>query len=103
MAHQEGRQDSAGGGAASRSGENDKAEQIRQKAVQLRRRAAEVARSVADTEDQVAATLEKVAERRTGPDAERLHAKAGEARRFAAQERDLSAEYAREDDGESPA
>ncbi|HEY2261127.1 MAG TPA: hypothetical protein VGI96_00720 [Streptosporangiaceae bacterium] len=57
---------------------------------------------MAATEEQVAVTLDKVAEHRPETDAERLRAQAEEARRFAAQERDLSVKYdARSDDDES--
>jgi hypothetical protein len=55
-----------------------------------------------EKEKQVAVTLEKVAEHRPEPHAERLRGQAEEARRFAAQERDLSVKYdARSDDDES--
>lgn len=53
---------------------------------EVRRQAAEAARATAVTEEQVAATSEKLAESRQGPDAERLQAKAQEARQCAAQE-----------------
>jgi len=75
------------------SPDNERAEQTRQKWFRLRRRAAEAARSVAATEDRVAQTLERLAENRPDADAERLRAKAKEARRCAARERDLGAQY----------
>jgi hypothetical protein len=53
---------------------------MRQKAAELRRRAADLAGSIASTEEHVAATLEKVADHRPPDDAERLRARADEAR-----------------------
>jgi xanthine dehydrogenase YagT iron-sulfur-binding subunit len=75
------------------SGENERTDRIGREAARLRRQAAAAARAVAATEDQVAETFERVAEHRPDPDASRLRAKAEEARRFAAKERDLSREY----------
>jgi hypothetical protein len=73
----------------------------REQHAELRRRMAEVAGSVAATEEKVAATLDEAAKLRSPDDAERLSAKAEEARKYAAKERDRSAGFdasAREDD-----
>jgi hypothetical protein len=73
----------------------------REQHAELRRRMAEVAGSVAATEEKIAATLDEVAKFRPPHDAERLNAKAEEARQYAAKERDRSASFAasaREDD-----
>lgn len=67
--------------------------QQREQQAELRRRMAEVAGYVAATEEKVAATLEEVAKHRAPHDAERLTAKAEEARRYAAKERDRSVNF----------
>jgi hypothetical protein len=73
----------------------------REQHAELRRRMAEVAGFVAATEEKVAATLDEVAKFRSPHDAQRLNAKAEEARKYAAKEHDRSADFeksAREDD-----
>ncbi|HEY7260642.1 MAG TPA: hypothetical protein VH589_04055 [Trebonia sp.] len=65
----------------------------REQHAELRRRMAEVAGYVAATEEKIAATLDEVAKFRPPHDAERLNAKAEEARKFAAKERDRSASF----------
>jgi hypothetical protein len=73
--------------------EPERIDQLVREVTRLRRRIADVADHVSVTEEQVAGTLERVAEHRPRPDAERLRARANEARRCAAMERDLSAKY----------
>jgi hypothetical protein len=63
----------------------------------LRQRLGATAASVAATEEQVAATLDRLARARPH-DAERLRARATQARLFAAEERDRAAEYCRPTD-----
>jgi uncharacterized protein YhbP (UPF0306 family) len=65
----------------------------REQHAELRRRMAEVAGYVAATEEKIAATLDEVAKFRPPHDAERLSAKAEEARKYAAKERDRSAAF----------
>jgi hypothetical protein len=56
------------------SGNEGQAHRLEQERIRLQRRMAELAASIADTEEQVAGTFEVIAERRSGPDAERLRA-----------------------------
>lgn len=65
----------------------------RERHAELRHRMAEVAGYVAATEEKIAATLDEVAKHRSPYDAERLSAKAEEARQYAAKERDRSAAF----------
>ncbi len=82
------------------SGHEEQARHLEEERARLRRRMGEVAASIADTEEQVAGTLEAIAERRSGPDAERLRAQAAGARDYAAKERGRAAGYgAGSDDG----
>jgi len=71
----------------------ERSHRFEQELVALRRRMAEVAATVADTEEQVAITLDDVAEHRSPPDAERLRARAEEARQAAARERRRAVSY----------
>jgi hypothetical protein len=73
--------------------EKKRADHAAQEAARLRLWAAEVASSLAATEEEVTRTLEKIAQHRSPPDAERLRARADEARRYAAVVRDRSAKY----------
>lgn len=65
----------------------------REQHAELRRRMAEVAGYMAATEEKVAATLDEVAKFRPPHEAKRLSAKAEEARKYAAKERDRSAAF----------
>ena len=65
----------------------------REQHAELRRRMGEVAGYVAATEEKIAATLDEVAKFRPPHEAERLSAKAEEARKYAAKERDRSAAF----------
>jgi hypothetical protein len=65
---------------------------LRNNAASLRQRTAAVAASIADTEEGLADTLDRIARIRP-KDAERLHAKADQARKFAAHERTQAAIY----------
>jgi hypothetical protein len=65
----------------------------REQHAELRRRMADVAGYVAATEEKIAATLDEIAKFRSPSDAERLSAKAEEARQYAAKERDRSASF----------
>ena len=65
----------------------------RERHAELRRRMGEVAGHVAATEEKIAATLDEVAKFRPPHEAERLSAKAEEARKYAAKERDRSAAF----------
>lgn len=73
--------------------DEERAHRLGQKEAELRRRMAEMAGSVAATEEKVADTFEQVAKHRSPPDAERLRAKARDARGYAAKQRDRAANY----------
>ena len=75
--------------------EEEQAYRRKQQQARLQRRMAELAASVADTEEEVAGTFEAMSERRPGPDAERLRAKARHADLFLAPSRITSASTAR--------
>jgi hypothetical protein len=82
--------------------EQEKADHLERKGDRLRRRAAELASAVAATEEQVADTFEEVARRRPPPDAERLRAETAHARRYAAKERDRTAQYQADSGDDDP-
>jgi hypothetical protein len=81
------------GGVMSGPMEEERVDHVVQEAIRLRRWVAEVANWVSATEEQVADTLDRVAEHRPAVDAERLRARASEARRCAAVQRGLSTKY----------